>query len=181
MADETPISAWHPPSAAEMVAPFLKMQPISAAVSRKLWQASSSAPQKQPKYSMTAGMTPADPFVGAVTTRPNAAFSSLTASAKQLTQSSTRWKFRSGWWMAASHWLWSDGQSWPSSFVVVRAALRRTFSPPGRMPVVWHPRCTLAIMACLISARSMRISSADLHASSFCLTTSQIRSPCCSQ
>ena len=37
---------------------------------------------------MTAGITPAAPLVGAVTTRPPAAFSSLTASAKRLTQSS---------------------------------------------------------------------------------------------
>ena len=35
-----------------------------------------------------AGMTPAAPFVGAVTTRPPAAFSSLTAMAKRETQSS---------------------------------------------------------------------------------------------
>jgi len=34
IADETPISAWHPPIAAESVAPFLKMLPISAAVRR---------------------------------------------------------------------------------------------------------------------------------------------------
>jgi hypothetical protein len=31
MAEDTPISAWHPPMAAEMVAPFLKMLPISEA------------------------------------------------------------------------------------------------------------------------------------------------------
>ena len=35
IAEQTPISAWHPPIAAEIVAPFLKMQPISDAVSRK--------------------------------------------------------------------------------------------------------------------------------------------------
>ncbi len=35
----------------------------------------------------TAGITPAAPLVGAVTTLPKDAFSSFTASAKQLTQS----------------------------------------------------------------------------------------------
>ena len=40
------------------------------------------------KYCNTAGMTPAAPLVGAVTTLPKEAFSSFTASAKQLTQSS---------------------------------------------------------------------------------------------
>ena len=39
-------------------------------------------------------MTPAAPLVGAVTTRPKQAFSSLTASAKQLTQSSVVEKSR---------------------------------------------------------------------------------------
>jgi len=36
-------------------------------------------------YIITAGITPAAPLVGAVTTRPNEAFSSFTANAKQLT------------------------------------------------------------------------------------------------
>ena len=35
IADDTPISAWQPPAAAEMVAPFLKMLPISPATSKK--------------------------------------------------------------------------------------------------------------------------------------------------
>ena len=39
-------------------------------------------------------MTPAAPLVGAVTTRPKHAFSSFTASAKQLTQSSVVEKSR---------------------------------------------------------------------------------------
>ena len=33
--DETPISAWQPPSAAEMVAPVLNRPPMALAVSRK--------------------------------------------------------------------------------------------------------------------------------------------------
>ena len=32
MADDTPISAWHPPTAADMVAPFLNKLPISPEV-----------------------------------------------------------------------------------------------------------------------------------------------------
>ena len=46
IAEETPISAWHPPSAAEIVAPCLKMQPISPAVSRKSVYESSLTSQK---------------------------------------------------------------------------------------------------------------------------------------
>src|ERR1700761_7947355 len=37
MAELTPISAWQPPIAAEMVAPFLKMLPISEAVQMNCW------------------------------------------------------------------------------------------------------------------------------------------------
>ena len=35
MAEETPISAWQPPMAADMVAPFLKILPISPATNKK--------------------------------------------------------------------------------------------------------------------------------------------------
>ena len=42
---------------------------------------------KTTSYARTAGTTPAAPLVGAVTTRPKHAFSSLTASAKAVTQS----------------------------------------------------------------------------------------------
>ena len=86
MALETPISAWQPPIAAESVAPFLNRLPTSAAVSRKSSTPDSPPSQKQMSYIKTAGITPAAPLVGAVTTRPNAAFSSLTARATQLTQ-----------------------------------------------------------------------------------------------
>ena len=88
MALLTPISAWQPPIAAEMVAPFLNILPISDAVSKNLIIFSSLLPsQKIIKYCSTAGITPAAPFVGAVTTLPKDAFSSFTANAKQLTQS----------------------------------------------------------------------------------------------
>src|SRR5579864_2154778 len=88
MAEETPISAWQPPIAAESVDPFLNMLPISAAVKRnELIFSSEQSSVKQTKYCNTAGITPAAPLVGAVTTLPNDAFSSFTARAKQLTQS----------------------------------------------------------------------------------------------
>ena len=86
MALETPISAWQPPIAAESVAPFLNRLPISPAVSRKsLDRRLVRRRRSRRRYISTAGITPAAPLVGAVTTRPNAAFSSFTARAKQLT------------------------------------------------------------------------------------------------
>ena len=71
--------------AADNVAPFLNTRPITPAVSRNGSTAASPASWKQTRYSSTAGITPAAPLVGAVTTRPNDAFSSFTARAKQLT------------------------------------------------------------------------------------------------
>ncbi|MNE26882.1 hypothetical protein D3C80_1202710 [compost metagenome] len=85
IAEDTPISAWQPPIAAEIVAFFLKMVPISPAVSIKRITCSSLKPStKHHAYINTAGITPEAPLVGAVIIRPNDAFSSLTASAKQL-------------------------------------------------------------------------------------------------
>ena len=57
---------------------------MAAAVSRKMRLPARMRPagaQKVSQYFSTDGMTPAAPFVGAVTTRPPAAFSSFTASA----------------------------------------------------------------------------------------------------
>ncbi len=86
IADDTPISAWQPPIAAEMVARFLKMQPISPDVSINFMMSLfPNVSQKQLWYKRTAGITPEAPFVGEVTIRPIEAFSSFTASAKQLT------------------------------------------------------------------------------------------------
>ena len=65
-------------------------------------------------------MMPAAPLVGAVTTRPPAAFSSLTASANRLTQSITR---------SGSVENCSEHSRWYSS-----GARRGTFSPPGSVP-----------------------------------------------
>ena len=71
----------------------------------------------------TAGMTPAAPLVGAVTTRPNAAFSSLTARARALTTASTRLK------SVASR---SDGVE--PRWVVVAGGRRPSVAPPPRAP-----------------------------------------------
>src|SRR4051794_4359854 len=71
---------------------------------------------------------PAAPLVGAVTTRPPAAFSSLTASAYRFTQSSTCSGSRS----AASGFA----QSWRCR----SAARRLTLKPPGNVPSVRAPR-----------------------------------------
>ena len=59
--------------------------------------------QKQYNIASTAGITPAAPLVGAVTTLPKEAFSSFTANAKQLTQSRIYLKSLPPERMAASH------------------------------------------------------------------------------
>ena len=74
--------------AAEIVAPVLNKAPTALAVIKKfLISSGADLLQKICAYINTAGITPAAPLVGAVTTLPKLAFSSLTASAKQLTQS----------------------------------------------------------------------------------------------
>ena len=87
-------------------------------------------------------MMPAAPLVGAVTTRPPAAFSSLTARAYSVTQSIAR-----------------SGSSPSRSQVSCRnsrGARRGTFSPPGSIPSVAQPRSTQARMTCHRSPRSAR-------------------------
>ncbi len=80
------------------------MLPSSPAVSRNgSTSASDAASRKHRWYSSTAGMTPAAPFVGAVTTRPSAAFCSFTASAKQLTHARMSSNAGADPRMAASH------------------------------------------------------------------------------
>src|SRR5699024_8800685 len=84
-----PTSPWHPTSAPEIEACSLYSDPIAPAVSRKRTAISSGSTPSMyvvAKWS-TAGMMPAAPLVGAVTTRPPAAFSSLTASAARETHS----------------------------------------------------------------------------------------------
>ena len=82
---------------------------------------------------------PAAPLVGAVTTRPPAAFSSLTASAYSVTQSMAR---------SGSSPLRSQ-----MSCRNRRGARRWSFSPPGSMPSVAQPRSTQARITCQMSAR----------------------------
>ena len=84
-------------------------------------------------------MMPAAPFVGAVTTRPPAAFSSLTARAKQFTQSMMRRGSR----------VASSCASWRAS----SGALRLSFMNPGSVPSVEQPCSTQSFMACQIPMR----------------------------
>ena len=88
---------------------------------------------------------PAAPLVGAVTTCPPAAFSSLTASAQALT-----------------HSIGSTGPfgASASSSRFRRGARRGTLSTPGRMPSAANPRCTQACMTF-----QMRASFASISAS----------------
>jgi hypothetical protein len=89
-------------------------------------------------------MIPAAPLVGAVTTRPPAAFSSLTASANSVTQSITR-----------------SGSVDPGSASRPRrssAARRRTRSPPGSVPSRRLPRSTHSRITRQISSSPARIS-----------------------
>ena len=86
----TPTSPWQPTSAPEMEAFLLKSPPITAEARKKRRQGSGlGSPINFAQYASTAGITPQAPLVGAVTTRPPAAFSSDTASANMLIQSST--------------------------------------------------------------------------------------------
>ncbi|MNN49904.1 hypothetical protein D3C81_1644590 [compost metagenome] len=91
-------------------------------------------------------MMPAAPLVGAVTTRPPLAFSSFTAKAYRLTQSSTDSASRS----AASGWVHRCR---------CRAGARRlTFKPPGRMPSLRHPAVTQSCITCQIFSKPARVS-----------------------
>ena len=103
--------------------------PIAAAVSRNSTDASSSARSSGTKSQVvgsTAGMMPAAPLVGAVTIRPPAAFSSLTAMAARLSQSMARAGRR--------------GAPVRDERSVQRAARRWTLRPPGSVPSVRQPR-----------------------------------------
>ena len=98
--------------------------------------------EKQTWYIRTAGITPAAPFVGAVTTRPRLAFSSLTASANALTHWST-WRNGNGRARMAAIQPSTDGLSSSGRRRrAIPAARRSTPSPPGRTPSVWQPRKT---------------------------------------
>src|SRR5260370_33074842 len=84
----TPTSPWQPTSAPEIEAFPLYKMPIAAAVRKNQNSPSFEAfSMNFSHWCVTAGITPAGPFVGAVTTRPPAAFSSFTAIANTFTQS----------------------------------------------------------------------------------------------
>ena len=91
MALETPISAWQPPIAAEIVAPFLKMLPISPAVSRKRSMPARVA-VAETEVVQQHGRDHARGSVGRRRDHPaERAFSSFTARAKQLTHVRVCW------------------------------------------------------------------------------------------
>ena len=98
-------------------------------------------------------MTPPPPFVGAVTMRPPAAFSSLTAIANKLTQSITSEGDESGFSINS---LYNAG------------ARRRTFNPPGRMGSVEAiPRCVHSCITPQISNNPSQISDSVRQVCSF--------------
>ncbi|MDQ1013030.1 hypothetical protein QFZ82_007515 [Streptomyces sp. V4I23] len=106
-------------------------------------------------------MIPAAPLVGAVTTRPPAAFSSLTAIAYRVTHSIAR----------------PAGSPSLRSARAAAAARRRTFRPPGRIPSWDRPRETQACMTRQMSSRPVRISSSVRQAFSFSSISAEIDRP----
>ena len=81
-----PISAWHPPSAPATVAFRAIIDPTIEAFSRALASSASLKPCCSCNVSNTAGITPADPAVGAATIRPIAALVSRTATALRVAE-----------------------------------------------------------------------------------------------
>ena len=111
-------------------------------------------------------MMPAAPLVGAVTTRPPEAFSSLTASAHSVTQS----RARSG----------STAGKSPVSVTRLRwrsAARRRTLSPPGSTPGVEQPCLMHSAITDQIRSSPDRTSASGLRAHSLASATSLTDSP----
>ena len=114
-------------------------------------------------YFKTAGMIPAAPFVGAVTTRPPAAFSSFTASANMFIQSSV-----------------CIG-SLENSVVSLRCndgALRTTFNPPGKIPSASMPRFMQASMVIHSCWRRVLMSVSGCSAFSFFNINALMLKPC---
>ena len=79
----TPTSPWQPTSAPEIEAFSLNRPPIAVGGQQEVARCPLALAPTQSRGSSAAppGMTPAAPLVGAVTTRPPAAFSSFTAMA----------------------------------------------------------------------------------------------------
>ena len=101
----------------------------------------------------TAGMMPAAPLVGAVTTRPPAAFSSFTDSANTLTHS-----------IASSGRCCDDCSS---STRCMRDARRRTLSTPGSSPFASNPRWMQPSMIDQRLSNAARVSASGRKARSF--------------
>ncbi|CAB4563711.1 unannotated protein [freshwater metagenome] len=123
-----PTSPWQPASAPEIDAFNLYSAPIAPAVSKYSRAIFSSLIPRNwlAKYA-TAGMMPAAPLVGAVTTLMPAAFSSLTAIAKACSHSAVR-----------SPTLFSLFDISASRSVMPRARLG-TFRYPGKTPSLLSP------------------------------------------
>ena len=81
MEQALPISAWQPHSAPEMEAFVLMIFPTMPAAAQAWSMSLSEKPSCSCLKTNTAGSTPLAPQVGAVTTTPPPAFSSLTAKA----------------------------------------------------------------------------------------------------
>ena len=82
MAAALPHSAWQPPWAPATQALVAITMPTALAVNRAITQSCSEQPRSFCMVKRAAGRMPQLPAVGAATTRPMAAFSSLTASAR---------------------------------------------------------------------------------------------------
>ena len=82
MAAALPHSAWQPPWAPATLALAVMTMPTALAVNSAITQPRSEQPFSCCMVSTAAGRMPQLPAVGAATTRPMAAFSSLTASAR---------------------------------------------------------------------------------------------------
>ncbi len=164
----TPTSPWQPTSAPEIEAFSLYRTPIAEAVSRKSTTPASVAPGRAAVVASTAGMIPAAPFVGAVTTRPPAAFSSFTASAYRFTQSMTA----SGSPPAPS----APGSSL-SSERWSPLARRRTASGPGSVPSSRSPRAMQASIAAQIASSPASTSASGRQRRSFSRTIAAIEAP----
>ena len=105
-------------------------------------------------------MMPAAPLVGAVTTRPPEAFSSFTARAHRVTQSSARSGSRPG----------ANPES-ATSFAYRSAARRRTFRPPGSTPGVRQPCSTHSCITRQILSSPARTSASGRRAHSLASIT----------
>ena len=147
-----PTSPWQPTSAPEIDALRLEQHARSRlAVSRNSTMPSSLGAGHEAASSSAAppGMMPAAPLVGAVTTRPPPAFSSLTASAYTVEPVHRVQRI--------------VGVAKPRAS---KRARRRTRSAPGRVPVAARPASTHSRIAAQIRSRPARRSGSRPRADS---------------